>query len=95
MIASINDAQAELRNTDAMLGSIQKQLGTQTRQLKSLPNRQMTQVRTLPNDYSVERLNTMLAELQNQRTSLLTKFTPNDRHGAASRKDRSQTRRRP
>ena len=76
---SINDAQAELRNTDAQLGSIQKQLGTQTRQLKSLPNRQMTQVRTLPNDYSVERLNTMLAELQNQRTSLLTKFTPNDR----------------
>jgi uncharacterized protein involved in exopolysaccharide biosynthesis len=76
---SINDAQAELRMTDAQLGSIQKQLGTQTRQLRSLPNRQMTQVRTLPNDYSVERLNTMLAELQNQRTSLLTKFTPNDR----------------
>jgi len=76
---SINDAQAELRITDAQLGSIQKQLGTQTRQLKSLPNRQMTQTRTLPNDYSVERLNTMLAELQNQRTSLLTKFTPNDR----------------
>jgi len=76
---SINDAQAELRNTDAQLGAIQKQLGTQTRQLKSLPTRQMTQVRTLPNDYSVERLNTMLAELQNQRTSLLTKFTPNDR----------------
>jgi|SwirhisoilCB1_FD_contig_51_3921978_length_1931_multi_2_in_0_out_0_2 uncharacterized protein involved in exopolysaccharide biosynthesis len=76
---SINDAQAELRMTDAQLGSIQKQLGAQTRQLKSLPNRQMTQVRTLPNDYSVERLNTMLAELQNQRTSLLTKFTPQDR----------------
>jgi uncharacterized protein involved in exopolysaccharide biosynthesis len=76
---SINEAQAELRITDAQLGSIQKQLGTQTRQLKDLPNRQMTQVRTLPNDYSVERLNTMLAELQNQRTSLLTKFTPNDR----------------
>jgi len=76
---SINDAQAELRMTDAQLGSIQKQLGTQTRQLKSLPSRQMTQIRTLPNDYSVERLNTMLAELQNQRTSLLTKFTPNDR----------------
>jgi uncharacterized protein involved in exopolysaccharide biosynthesis len=76
---NINEAQAELRSTDAMLGSIQKQLGTQTRQLKEIPNRQMTQVRTLPNDYSVERLNTMLAELQNQRTSLLTKFTPNDR----------------
>ncbi len=76
---NINEAQTELRGTDAMLGSIQKQLGTQTRQLKGIPNRQMTQVRTLPNDYSVERLNTMLAELQNQRTSLLTKFTPNDR----------------
>jgi uncharacterized protein involved in exopolysaccharide biosynthesis len=39
----------------------------------------MTAVRTIPNDYSIERLNTMLAELENKRTSLMTKFTANDR----------------
>jgi len=58
---------------------LSQQLGTQTRQLHTIPQRQMTQVRTVPNDYSVERLNTMLAELENKRTTLLTKFTNNDR----------------
>ena len=75
----INDAQTELRSTDAQLEELSKQLGTQTRQLHRIPDRQMTQIRTIPNDYSIERLNTMLAELQNQRTALLTKFTPKDR----------------
>ena len=38
-----------------------------------------TQSRSLPNQYSVERLNTMLVELKNRRTELLTKFQDNDR----------------
>jgi uncharacterized protein involved in exopolysaccharide biosynthesis len=38
-----------------------------------------TQSRRVPNQYSIERLNTMLVELQNHRTQLLTKFQPNDR----------------
>ena len=75
----INEAETNLRMTDAQISEVTKQLGTQTHQLRGIPDRQMTQVRTLPNDYSVERLNTMLAELENQRTSLLTKFTSNDR----------------
>ena len=75
----INDAETDLRNTDAQISELTEELGTETHQLKNIPTRQMTQQRVLPNDYSVERLNTMLAELQNQRTSLLTKFTPEDR----------------
>jgi len=75
----INDAQTELRATDAQISSINQQIGSQTAHLRSLPDRQTTQVRTIPNDYSIERLNTMLAELQNKRTTLLTKFTDNDR----------------
>jgi uncharacterized protein involved in exopolysaccharide biosynthesis len=75
----INDAETDLRNTDAQISELTQQLGTETRQLKSIPTRQTTQQRIIPNDYSVERLNTMLAELENQRTSLLTKFTPEDR----------------
>ncbi len=75
----INDAETELRSTDAQISEVTQRLGEQTRQLKDIPTRQATQQRVIPNDYSVERLNTMLAELQNQRTSLLTKFTPEDR----------------
>lgn len=75
----INEAQTELRMTDAQIQELSKQLSTQTSQLHRIPDRQTTQVRTIPNDYSIERLNTMMAELQNQRTALLTKFTPRDR----------------
>ncbi len=75
----ISDAQTDLRNTDAQVSEVTRRLGTQTQQLGHIPNRQATQERTIPNDYSVERLNTLLAELQNQRTSLLTKFRPDDR----------------
>jgi uncharacterized protein involved in exopolysaccharide biosynthesis len=75
----INDAEADLRSTDAQISELTERIGSQTRQLKSIPTRQQTQERTIPNEYSIEQLNTMLAELQNQRTSLLTKFTPQDR----------------
>jgi uncharacterized protein involved in exopolysaccharide biosynthesis len=75
----INDAQTDLRATDAQISELTNQLGSQTHLLRTIPDRQMTQVRTIPNDYSIERLNTMLADLENKRTSLLTKFTANDR----------------
>jgi uncharacterized protein involved in exopolysaccharide biosynthesis len=75
----ISEAEGELRSTDAQISELTRRIGTQTAQMKSIPIRQTTQERTLPNDYSIERLNTMLAELQNRRTALLTKFTPEDR----------------
>jgi len=48
-------------------------------QLASLDPRVTTQSRQIPNQYSIERLNTMLVELQNRRTQLLTKFQPDER----------------
>lgn len=75
----INDAKTDLRATDAQISALSQQLSSQTRHLQSIPSRQMTEVRTIPNEYSVEQLNTMLAQLENQRTSLMTKFTSNDR----------------
>lgn len=75
----INDAQTDLRETDAQIGALTEQLSSQTQHLKGISPRQTTEVRTIPNEYSVEQLNTMLAQLDNQRTSLLTKFTANDR----------------
>ncbi len=38
-----------------------------------------TQNRVVPNQYSVERLNTLLVELRNRRIQLLAKFQPSDR----------------
>lgn len=75
----ISDAETDLRSTEAQIGELTQRIASGTSQLHSISPRQATQQRTIPNDYSVERLNTMLAELQNQRTSLLTKFTPQDR----------------
>src|SRR6185295_8976294 len=48
-------------------------------QLAQIPKRVITQSKQIPNQYSAERLNTMLVELQNRRTQLLTKFRPEDR----------------
>lgn len=79
MDRQITDAQNELRSADAQVSEVSDRLAMQTHQLKYVPQRQNTQERTIPNDYSVERLNTLLAELKNKRTSMLTKFTPQDR----------------
>jgi len=75
----INEAETDLRSTDAQISELTQRLGTETRQLKSIPSRQMTQQRVVPNEYSIEQLNTLLANLENERTSLLTKFVPTDR----------------
>jgi uncharacterized protein involved in exopolysaccharide biosynthesis len=70
--ASLKETEAAYRETDQRIRSLQQQLSR-------LQPRIITQARTLPNQYSVEHLNTMLAELQNRRTELLTKFRPDDR----------------
>jgi uncharacterized protein involved in exopolysaccharide biosynthesis len=44
-----------------------------------MDRRVVTQSRVLPNQYSVERLNTMLVELKNRRIQMLAKFQPDDR----------------
>jgi len=70
--ASLKETEAAYKETDQRIRSLQQQLG-------KLQPRIVTQARRLPNQYSVEHLNTMLAELQNRRTELLTKFRPEDR----------------
>ena len=45
----------------------------------AMPERIATQNRQVPNQYSVERLNTLMTELRNRRTELLTKFPATDR----------------
>jgi uncharacterized protein involved in exopolysaccharide biosynthesis len=68
----LHQAEAELRETTSRIASIKPRL-------EAMSGRIATQTRRVPNQYSVERLNTMLTELQNRRTELLSKYRPGER----------------
>ena len=78
-IEAINNLSNQL---DALAAEIREQ-STRAQvadtQLASVPERVPTQRRNVPNQYSVERLHTMLVELNNKRTEMLTKFRADDR----------------
>ena len=73
------DSDAALREADAGLAETAGRVGELRKQVASQERRIVTQSRVLPNQYSVERLNTMLAELENRRTQALMKFRSDDR----------------
>jgi len=70
--AAYSEAEAAQKNAQARNGALEQQLN-------AAPARVTTQSRTVPNQYSTERLNTMLVELRNKRTELLNKYQPTDR----------------
>jgi uncharacterized protein involved in exopolysaccharide biosynthesis len=69
---TLREADAALAETTSRVRELRKQVGAQERRI-------VTQSRVLPNQYSVERLNTMLAELENRRIQALMKFRADDR----------------
>lgn len=69
---ALRDADASLAETAGRVRELRKQVATQERRI-------VTQSRVVPNQYSVERLNTMLAELENRRSQALMKFRSDDR----------------
>src|SRR6266481_3575835 len=73
------DAKSKLLESEAAYNEATNRIKRVEQQLASTSRRVTTQSRTLPNQYSAERLNTMMVELQNRRTQLLTKFRPDDR----------------
>ena len=73
------EAKAKMLEADAALSEATKRIDRVEQQLGAIPKRVVTQSRQLPNQYSAERLNTMMVELQNRRTQLLTKYRPDDR----------------
>src|SRR6185437_3204268 len=68
-----------LMESEAAVNEAANRINRVEQQLAGMPKRVVTQSRELPNQYSAERLNTMIVELQNRRTQLLTKFRPEDR----------------
>lgn len=74
-----SDSASTLLATDAAIKDATRKLDDSRKQLAAADPRMVTQSRTISNQYSVEHLSTMLVELQNKRTQLLTKFHPDDR----------------
>ena len=73
------ETEAALMQAETAIGEYTRRIADTRKQLEATPGRVVTQSRTSSNQYSVERLHTMLAELQNRRTQLLSKFRPEDR----------------
>ncbi len=81
--ATLNDQVTEhernLIAADASLREYDARLAASAIRLHDLPMRQTTQERVMPNQQSAQVLNTLLVELQNKRTVLLTNFKSDDR----------------
>lgn len=78
-IRKLNDLEASLRETQTAVSEAEHREAVLLQELSQAAPRITTQVRAIPNQYSAERLNTMIAELSNRRTELLTKFRPDNR----------------
>jgi uncharacterized protein involved in exopolysaccharide biosynthesis len=78
-VQKLAEAKSKLMETKAYLREVNDRIAKVQQELQNLQPRIVTQSRTLPNQYSAERLNTLIVELQNRRTQLLTKFRPDDR----------------
>jgi uncharacterized protein involved in exopolysaccharide biosynthesis len=78
-VQKLTEAKSKLLETQTFLREVTDRIAKGQQQLQTLAPRVVTQSRALPNQYSAERLNTLIVELQNRRTQLLTKFRPEDR----------------
>lgn len=69
----------DLRTNQASTVETDTRLVASRRATSEVPARQKTQERTVVNEASSEQMRTLLVQLQNRRTELLTRFTPHDR----------------
>ena len=76
----IVDLQQQLRATEVQIAELTSRLVTGRRQLKTVPRRESTNQKTVPNILAMEQLGTLLTTLRNQRAALLTKFPETDRY---------------
>jgi uncharacterized protein involved in exopolysaccharide biosynthesis len=79
ILTRLTEVNARLKDIDGKIAQNDKRIVALEAQLAGMDRRVVTQSKVLPNQYSVERLNTMLVELRNRRIQLLAKFQPQDR----------------
>lgn len=75
----ITSTQNDLLTSEALLQELQARLAESTSRMDAMTNRQTTQDRAQPNLESMQQLNTMVTEMENRRTALLTNYKPEDR----------------
>jgi uncharacterized protein involved in exopolysaccharide biosynthesis len=78
-LQSATELEAELAKVEAEIGEQAARARSTDMQMGTVDSRIVTQTRKVPNQPSVERLHTLIVELKNKRTQLLTKFNANDR----------------
>jgi polysaccharide biosynthesis protein PslE len=78
-LQKLSDIDASFRQTRVDLAETEQRVWELTQQLKGLPDRTTTQLRTADNPELLRALKSQLLDLQLKRTELLTKFEPNHR----------------
>jgi uncharacterized protein involved in exopolysaccharide biosynthesis len=75
-IATVED---DLRSNEAGLAEMGGRLKSGGKAVSELPQRQQSQQHTILSQSSVDAMRTLLVQLQNRKTELLTRYTPSDR----------------
>lgn len=78
-LQKMTEVRSRYLDAEGAVKDITERIAKLQQQLAALPARIPTQSKTVPNQYSLERLSTMLVELRNRRTQLLTRFPADDR----------------
>jgi uncharacterized protein involved in exopolysaccharide biosynthesis len=75
----ITALETENRTMDTSLSELNGRLHSSSASLLHIPPRQTTERKIVPNQQSIQELNTLVVTLENKRTALLTQFKPTDR----------------
>ncbi len=82
-VQRIGGIEDQLRATQASLAQQRSRVAAEKSELARTPARTRTVERSITNQYSQERLNTSLVDLQNQKSELLKRYPPTDRQVTA------------
>jgi uncharacterized protein involved in exopolysaccharide biosynthesis len=75
----ITEDDEDLFATDSALRELDAQVAAGSKQMASIPSRQVSQEMVLPNQGLTEQLGTLLVEMENKRIDLATNYKPTDR----------------
>jgi len=88
----IDALKTEQRTMEITLAELEGRLHSSATNLSQIPPRQATERKVVPNQQSVQELNSLVVALENKRTSLLTQFPPTDRQVQEIDQQLAQTR---
>ena len=74
-----SELQSQAAEVNAAIDEVNARIARLHEAIASMEQTVVAQTRSVPNQYSAERLTTLLTEMKNRRTQLLAKFQPEDR----------------